>query len=158
MNAHNITRVSLAHVEGKHLSDAANEPPLKTGWPAPDLAQDDHRGLSRWFASKPDARLLACESSERIASEPTTADAITPLCRFCGQHPAEVTHPCPAFEQSVTAPTFAQIDASATADARDAANELIYSAIERERRAVQRGIEMQANRPDELSRAMQGGM
>jgi hypothetical protein len=41
----------------------------------------------------------------------------------------------------------------------NAAREAAYpSAIEIERRAVQRGIEMQANRPDELTRAMQGGM
>jgi hypothetical protein len=32
--------------------------PLRTGWPAPALAQDDHRPLFRWFASKPDARRL----------------------------------------------------------------------------------------------------
>jgi hypothetical protein len=32
--------------------------PTKTGWPAPELAQDDCRGLFRWFASKPDARRL----------------------------------------------------------------------------------------------------
>lgn len=35
---------------------------LKTGWPAPALMQDDHRGLFRWFASKPDARLRVREA------------------------------------------------------------------------------------------------
>lgn len=32
--------------------------PEKTGWPPPALMQDDCRGLSRWFASRPDARRL----------------------------------------------------------------------------------------------------
>jgi hypothetical protein len=38
----------------------------KTGWPVPALMQDGHRGLFRWFASKPDARRLVRESAERI--------------------------------------------------------------------------------------------
>lgn len=36
--------------------------PRKTGWPEPALAQDDHRGLFRWFASKPDARVRVREA------------------------------------------------------------------------------------------------
>jgi DNA-binding transcriptional regulator YdaS (Cro superfamily) len=28
----------------------------KTGWDPPALMQDDHGGLSRWFATRPDAR------------------------------------------------------------------------------------------------------
>lgn len=36
--------------------------PRKTGWPEPALAQDDHRGLFRWFASKPDARMRVREA------------------------------------------------------------------------------------------------
>lgn len=38
----------------------------KTGWPAPALAQDDHRPLFRWFASKPDARRLVRAACVRI--------------------------------------------------------------------------------------------
>jgi hypothetical protein len=38
----------------------------KTGWPLPALMQDDHRGLFKWFASKPDARRLVREEAERI--------------------------------------------------------------------------------------------
>lgn len=45
--------------------------PPKTGWPAPELAQDDHRGLFRWFASKPDAR-------ERVR------EALPSCCEFHG--------------------------------------------------------------------------
>lgn len=32
--------------------------PTKTGWP-PGMLQDDSKGLSAWFASKPDARQQA---------------------------------------------------------------------------------------------------
>lgn len=34
-----------------------SELPPKTGWP-PGLLQDDHKGLSMWFASRPEARWL----------------------------------------------------------------------------------------------------
>jgi len=30
----------------------------KTGWYPPALMQDDHRGLSQWFATRPDARYV----------------------------------------------------------------------------------------------------
>ncbi len=30
----------------------------KTGWPMPPLMQDDNPQLSRWFASRPDARYV----------------------------------------------------------------------------------------------------
>jgi len=30
----------------------------KTGWDPPALMQDDHRGLSQWFATRPDARYV----------------------------------------------------------------------------------------------------
>ena len=30
----------------------------KTGWDPPALMQDDHGGLSRWFATRPDARYV----------------------------------------------------------------------------------------------------
>lgn len=33
----------------------------KTGWP-PGLLQDDHKGLSQWLASKPNARQIVRES------------------------------------------------------------------------------------------------
>jgi hypothetical protein len=32
------------------------EPGEKTGWPAPELAQDDNRKLFRWFADRLDSR------------------------------------------------------------------------------------------------------
>ncbi len=35
---------------------AANVRDNKTGWPAPELMQDDSRELSKWFASRLDAR------------------------------------------------------------------------------------------------------
>lgn len=38
----------------------------KTGWPTPELMQDDCRELFRWFASKPDSRRLVRDSAERI--------------------------------------------------------------------------------------------
>jgi putative glutamine amidotransferase len=38
----------------------------KTGWPPPELAQDDCRGLFHWFASKPDSRRLAREAALKI--------------------------------------------------------------------------------------------
>lgn len=41
---------------------------MRTGWP-PGLLQDDDRGLSKWFASKPDARRLVRERCTEIESE-----------------------------------------------------------------------------------------
>lgn len=41
-------------------------PPPHTGWP-PGLLQDDSRGLSRWFANKPDARRRVREACADIA-------------------------------------------------------------------------------------------
>lgn len=38
---------------------------MRTGWP-PGLLQDDDRGLSKWFASKPDARRLVRERCTEI--------------------------------------------------------------------------------------------
>lgn len=35
----------------------------KTGWP-PGLLQDDDRRLSRWFASKPDARRVVRQNAK----------------------------------------------------------------------------------------------
>lgn len=40
----------------------------KTGWPMPELMQDDCRALFRWFASKPDARHLARVAAAVIVS------------------------------------------------------------------------------------------
>jgi hypothetical protein len=37
------------------------EPGEKTGWPAPELAQDDNRKLFRWFADRLDSRRLVRE-------------------------------------------------------------------------------------------------
>lgn len=37
----------------------------RTGWP-PGLLQDDCRALSRWFASRPDARRIVREVAREI--------------------------------------------------------------------------------------------
>jgi hypothetical protein len=37
-----------------------------TGWPPPELMQDDDKRLFAWFASKPDSRRLVREHVERI--------------------------------------------------------------------------------------------
>ena len=53
---------------GKAWYQVVNEPGFmqggKTGWP-PGLLQDDDKRLSKWFASKPDAR----EVVRRVARE-----------------------------------------------------------------------------------------
>lgn len=44
------------------------EPPPKTGWPAHKfLLQDDCSALSRWFASKPEARYLVRKWASALA-------------------------------------------------------------------------------------------
>jgi hypothetical protein len=45
----------------KHETDAPENNGGKTGWP-PGLLQDDNSRLSRWFASKPDARRIVREN------------------------------------------------------------------------------------------------
>jgi len=40
----------------------------RTGWPA-GLMQDDSSALSKWFASKPDARYVAACNAARIRQE-----------------------------------------------------------------------------------------
>lgn len=40
----------------------------KTGWPMPELMQDDCRALFRWFASKPDSRHLVRIAAAAIVS------------------------------------------------------------------------------------------
>jgi hypothetical protein len=37
----------------------------KTGWDPPALMQDDHRGLSQWFATRPDARYVFKRNQRR---------------------------------------------------------------------------------------------
>lgn len=37
----------------------------KTGWPPPPLMQDDNPQLSRWFASRPDARYVLKTNQRR---------------------------------------------------------------------------------------------
>jgi hypothetical protein len=49
---------AVGNGSGGAADDSCQTAPTKTGWPAPELAQDDCRGLFRWFASKPDARRL----------------------------------------------------------------------------------------------------
>lgn len=39
----------------------------KTGWP-PGMLQDDHKGLSKWLAGKPDARMRAREAGKDLSS------------------------------------------------------------------------------------------
>jgi hypothetical protein len=41
--------------------------PPKTGWP-PGMLQDDCKGLSKWFASKPDARRIVREVGAEITA------------------------------------------------------------------------------------------
>ena len=43
-------------------------PPQTTGWP-PGMLQDDSRGLSRWLASRPDARRIVRETLEILDNE-----------------------------------------------------------------------------------------
>jgi hypothetical protein len=50
------------------------EPPPRTGWPPPELAQDDHSKLSKWFAGKPGARRLAREAGQKIMDEKLEKD------------------------------------------------------------------------------------
>ena len=50
----------------------ANE--VKTGWP-PGLLQDDDRKLSRWFSSRPDARLRVRERCAEIRAEQEASQA-----------------------------------------------------------------------------------
>jgi hypothetical protein len=49
-----------------YKQDDALKVPAKTGWPAPELAQDDHRPLFKWFASRLDARRRVREACEAI--------------------------------------------------------------------------------------------
>lgn len=49
------------------------EAPERTGWP-PGLLQDDSRGLSKWLASKPDARMLAREAAWSSMDEARLGD------------------------------------------------------------------------------------
>ncbi len=46
---------------------------MKTGWP-PGLLQDDSRPLSRWFASKPDARRMVRLAVATLKEKPTMND------------------------------------------------------------------------------------
>lgn len=52
--------------DGKAWADVVNTPGFmnggKTGWP-PGLLQDDSRGLSKWFASRLDAREVVRENA-----------------------------------------------------------------------------------------------
>jgi len=86
---HRCTPACFNADQGRHCLCSTNAsraalgmPPLrtkddKTGWPAPALAQDDHRGLFHWFASKPDARALARESASSIEGLRTSDGGMT---------------------------------------------------------------------------------
>jgi hypothetical protein len=50
--------------KGNHLAAQNDESePAVTGWPL-DLLQDGSRGLSKWLAGKPDARMHAREAAQ----------------------------------------------------------------------------------------------
>ncbi len=51
------------------VGDLLNVP--ATGWPAPELAQDDCRPLFRWFANKADSRRQVREAFKTTNPEPS---------------------------------------------------------------------------------------
>jgi hypothetical protein len=53
-----------------------------TGWPAPELAQDDCYPLFAWFASKPDALRLAREAAARIAQQQQAERLCAPIAEL----------------------------------------------------------------------------
>ena len=49
--------------------------PITTGWPPSELMQDDCKALSKWLASRPDARRRVREAIAQIdAAQPPAAD------------------------------------------------------------------------------------
>jgi hypothetical protein len=54
----------------KHETDVPENNGGKTGWP-PGLLQDDNSRLSRWFASKPDARRIVRENIAAMKEQNT---------------------------------------------------------------------------------------
>jgi hypothetical protein len=55
----------------------------KTGWDPPALMQDDHGGLSRWFATRPDARYVFIRNQRR---EKMTAMTKTQMVNACADY------------------------------------------------------------------------
>lgn len=75
------TKILNRRAEPSRPPTASPEPPMdsrrsqergdKTGWP-PGLLQDDDRKLSRWFASRLDARRRVRERCAKIAQKETS--------------------------------------------------------------------------------------
>ena len=64
----------------------------KTGWPAPPLMQDDNPQLSRWFATRPDARYVFKRNIQMTAITKTqmvNACADYEVAWFFDREPAE---------------------------------------------------------------------
>ena len=55
----------------------------KTGWDPPPLMQDDHGGLSQWFATRPDARYVFKRNQRR---EKMTAMTKTQMVNACADY------------------------------------------------------------------------
>jgi hypothetical protein len=55
----------------------------KTGWDPPPLMQDDNPQLSRWFASRPDARYVFIRNQRR---EKMTAMTKTQMVNACADY------------------------------------------------------------------------
>jgi hypothetical protein len=53
----------------------------RTGWPPSLLMQDDCKGLSQWFASKPDARRIVREVGAQIAEDRFNSIGLCPVER-----------------------------------------------------------------------------
>jgi len=51
----------------------------KTGWPAPLLMQDDNPQLSRWFASRPDAKYVFLNNQRRNKMKVITQEIMRDL-------------------------------------------------------------------------------
>ncbi len=71
----------------------------KTGWPPPPLMQDDNPQLSRWFATRPDARYVLKTNQRRNQMKVSDTTALHLRCieadlRDYLMNPAEyrVTH------------------------------------------------------------------
>jgi hypothetical protein len=56
--------------------EAASKEAPTTGWPPSELMQDDCRKLSKWFASKPDARQRAREAAAAIKADSSSASGL----------------------------------------------------------------------------------
>ena len=53
--------------------------PVTTGWPPSELMQDDCKALSKWLASRPDARRRVREAIARLDADDVRAGLAAPL-------------------------------------------------------------------------------